>query len=135
MPMSCTNCHAQLKLEEVLLFTHLLSYLTYSLTYSLTSLTSLTYLTYSLTYLTYLTYSLTYSLTSLTYSLTHLPHSLTSLTQTVWVNCYHAYPAGSPFGGRKSSGFGRETHKMMLNHYRHVKNMLISYDKNKLGFF
>ncbi len=53
----------------------------------------------------------------------------------VWVNCYHAYPAGAPFGGRKSSGFGRETHKMMLNHYRHVKNMLISYDKNKLGFF
>jgi len=53
----------------------------------------------------------------------------------VWTNCYHAYPAGAPFGGRKSSGFGRETHKMMLNHYRHVKNILISYDKNKLGFF
>jgi len=53
----------------------------------------------------------------------------------VWVNCYHAYPAGAPFGGYKKSGFGRETHKMMLNHYRNVKNMLISYDKNKLGFF
>lgn len=53
----------------------------------------------------------------------------------VWVNCYHAYPAHAPFGGYKKSGFGRETHKMMLNHYRNVKNMLISYDKNKLGFF
>jgi aldehyde dehydrogenase len=53
----------------------------------------------------------------------------------VWVNCYHAYPAHAPFGGYKKSGFGRETHKIMLNHYRHVKNMLISYDKNKLGFF
>jgi aldehyde dehydrogenase len=53
----------------------------------------------------------------------------------VWVNCYHAYPAHAPFGGYKKSGFGRETHKMMLNHYRQVKNMLISYDKNKLGFF
>lgn len=53
----------------------------------------------------------------------------------VWVNCYHAYPAHAPFGGYKKSGFGRETHKMMLDHYRHTKNMLISYSKNKLGFF
>ena len=53
----------------------------------------------------------------------------------VWVNCYHAYPAHAPFGGYKKSGIGRETHKMMLNHYRQTKNMLISYDKNALGFF
>lgn len=53
----------------------------------------------------------------------------------VWVNCYHAYPAHAPFGGYKKSGFGRETHLMMLNHYRQNKNILISYDKNKLGFF
>ncbi len=53
----------------------------------------------------------------------------------VWVNQYHAYPAGAPFGGYKQSGIGRENHKMMLDHYRQTKNMLISYDKNKLGFF
>ena len=53
----------------------------------------------------------------------------------VWVNCYHAYPAHAAFGGYKKSGFGRENHLMMLNHYRQNKNMLISYDKNKLGFF
>ena len=53
----------------------------------------------------------------------------------VWTNCYHAYPAHAPFGGYKKSGFGRETHKMMLNHYRQTKNMLISYSKQKLGFF
>jgi aldehyde dehydrogenase len=53
----------------------------------------------------------------------------------VWVNCYHAYPAHAPFGGYKKSGFGRETHKMMLNHYFQTKNMLISYAKSKLGFF
>ncbi|WP_103864215.1 aldehyde dehydrogenase family protein [Aquimarina sp. I32.4] len=53
----------------------------------------------------------------------------------VWVNCYHAYPAHAPFGGYKKSGFGRENHAMMLSHYRQTKNMLISYDKNKLGFF
>ena len=38
----------------------------------------------------------------------------------VWTNCYHAYTAHSPFGGYKQSGVGRETHKMMLNHYRPV---------------
>lgn len=53
----------------------------------------------------------------------------------VWVNNYHAYPAHAPFGGYKKSGFGRENHVMMLNYYRQTKNMLISYDKNKLGFF
>lgn len=53
----------------------------------------------------------------------------------VWVNQYHAYPAGAPFGGYKQSGVGRENHKMMLGHYRQSKNMLISYNKNKLGFF
>lgn len=53
----------------------------------------------------------------------------------VWVNCYHLYPAHAPFGGYKKSGFGRETHKMMLNHYRQNKNILISYDKKALGFF
>lgn len=53
----------------------------------------------------------------------------------VWVNCYHAYPAHAPFGGYKKSGYGRENHKMMLDHFRQTKNMLISLDKNKLGFF
>jgi aldehyde dehydrogenase len=53
----------------------------------------------------------------------------------VWVNCYHLYPAHAAFGGYKKSGFGRENHKMMLNHYRQTKNMLVSYDKNAMGFF
>lgn len=53
----------------------------------------------------------------------------------IWCNCFHTYPAHASFGGYKKSGIGRETHKMMLNHYRHTKNMLVSYDKNALGFF
>lgn len=53
----------------------------------------------------------------------------------VWVNQYHSYPAGAPFGGYKQSGIGRENHKMMLDYYRQTKNMLISYSKEKLGFF
>ncbi|HAI77013.1 MAG TPA: aldehyde dehydrogenase, partial [Microscillaceae bacterium] len=53
----------------------------------------------------------------------------------VWVNCYHLYPAHASFGGYKKSGIGRETHKMMLDHYQQTKNMLVSYSKNPLGFF
>nr|WP_256386083.1 aldehyde dehydrogenase family protein [Neorhizobium sp. T7_12] len=53
----------------------------------------------------------------------------------VWINNYHAYPAHAAFGGYKQSGFGRETHKMMLDHYQQTKNMLVSYNPNKLGFF
>ncbi len=53
----------------------------------------------------------------------------------VWTNCYHAYPAGAAFGGYKASGIGRETHKMMLDHYQQTKNLLVSYSPNKLGFF
>ncbi len=53
----------------------------------------------------------------------------------VWVNCYHAYPAHAAFGGYKQSGIGRETHKMMLEHYQQTKNMLVSYSPDKLGFF
>ncbi|MEZ9231737.1 aldehyde dehydrogenase family protein [Vibrio amylolyticus] len=53
----------------------------------------------------------------------------------IWVNCYHAYPAHAAFGGYKKSGIGRETHKMMLDHYQNTKNLLISYDTNPLGFF
>ena len=53
----------------------------------------------------------------------------------VWTNCYHAYPAGAAFGGYKQSGIGRENHKMMLDHYSQTKNLLVSYNPNKLGFF
>ena len=53
----------------------------------------------------------------------------------VWSNCYHLYPAGASFGGYKQSGIGRETHKMMLNHYQQTKNVLVSYDENEMGFF
>ncbi|MDR6620465.1 aldehyde dehydrogenase [Sinomonas atrocyanea] len=53
----------------------------------------------------------------------------------VWVNNYHAYPAHAAFGGYKSSGIGRETHLMMLEHYQQTKNLLVSYAESKLGFF
>src|SRR6266545_2224504 len=53
----------------------------------------------------------------------------------VWTNCYHQYPAGAAFGGYKISGIGRETHKMMLDHYSQTKNLLVDYSTKPLGFF
>jgi aldehyde dehydrogenase len=53
----------------------------------------------------------------------------------VWTNCYHQYPAHAAFGGYKLSGFGRETHKMILEHYQQTKNLLVSYDTHAAGLF
>ena len=53
----------------------------------------------------------------------------------VWTNSYHLYPAHAAFGGYKGSGIGRETHKMMLEHYQQTKNLLISYAPTAMGFF
>jgi aldehyde dehydrogenase len=53
----------------------------------------------------------------------------------VWTNCYHLYPAHAAFGGYKVSGVGRETHKMMLDHYTQTKCLLVSYDPKPLGLF
>jgi aldehyde dehydrogenase len=53
----------------------------------------------------------------------------------VWTNCYHVYPAHAAFGGYKVSGVGRETHKMMLEHYSQTKCLLVSYDPKPLGLF
>ena len=52
-----------------------------------------------------------------------------------WTNSYHVYPAGAAFGGYKESGFGRETHKQMLEHYEQTKNVLVSYSNKSMGFF
>ena len=53
----------------------------------------------------------------------------------VWTNCYHLYPTHAAFGGYKNSGFGRENHKMMLDHYQQTKNLLVSYGTSKLGLY
>ena len=47
-------------------------------------------------------------------------------TGRIWVNTYNAIPAGAPFGGYKQSGIGRETHKVMLDHYSQTKNIMIN---------
>ncbi|MEB6335612.1 aldehyde dehydrogenase family protein [Serratia rhizosphaerae] len=53
----------------------------------------------------------------------------------VWTNCYHAYPAHAAFGGYKLSGIGRETHKMVLEHYQQTKCLLVSYSDKAQGLF
>lgn len=56
-------------------------------------------------------------------------------TGRMWVNTYNELPAHTPFGGYKKSGIGRETHKMMLEHYSQHKNIFISLSESKRGFF
>ena len=56
-------------------------------------------------------------------------------TGRVWVNCYNRLPAGAPFGGYKTSGIGRETHKMMLDAYTQVKNIFISTREEREGMY
>ena len=56
-------------------------------------------------------------------------------TGRMWVNNYNTLPAHAPFGGYKKSGIGRETHKMMLEHYSQKKNIFISFTEAKLGLY
>ncbi|MDR1834892.1 MAG: aldehyde dehydrogenase family protein [Fusobacteriaceae bacterium] len=56
-------------------------------------------------------------------------------TGRMWVNTYNSIPAGSPFGGYKASGIGRETHKVILEHYTQMKNIMINLSEAPSGFY
>lgn len=56
-------------------------------------------------------------------------------TGRMWVNTYNSIPAGTPFGGYKQSGLGRETHKVILDHYTQIKNILINLSESPSGFY
>ena len=56
-------------------------------------------------------------------------------TGRMWVNTYNSIPEGAPFGGYKTSGIGRETHKVMLEHYTQTKNILINLSEVPSGFY
>ena len=56
-------------------------------------------------------------------------------TGRMWVNTYNAIPAGAPFGGYKDSGVGRETHKVILDHYTQMKNIMINLAETPSGFY
>lgn len=56
-------------------------------------------------------------------------------TGRMWVNTYNAIPEGAPFGGYKASGIGRETHKVILDHYTQMKNIMINLSEAPSGFY
>ena len=56
-------------------------------------------------------------------------------TGRMWVNTYNSIPAGAPFGGYKTSGVGRETHKVILEHYTQMKNIFINLKEEPSGFY
>ena len=56
-------------------------------------------------------------------------------TGRMWVNTYNQIPEGSPFGGYKESGIGRETHKVILEHYTQMKNIMITLSEAPSGFY
>lgn len=47
---------------------------------------------------------------------------------TVWVNCYDVFDPAAPFGGFKSSGFGRELGERGLDPYLETKTVTVSLD-------
>jgi len=44
---------------------------------------------------------------------------------TVLINTYNVYDTAAPFGGYKSSGFGREMSAYALDHYTQVKSVWV----------
>ena len=56
-------------------------------------------------------------------------------TGRMWVNTYNSIPEGAPFGGYKTSGIGRETHKVILEHYTQMKNIMINLGEVPTGFY
>jgi acyl-CoA reductase-like NAD-dependent aldehyde dehydrogenase len=47
---------------------------------------------------------------------------------TVWVNTYNRYDPGSPFGGFKQSGFGRDLGERALEEYTQTKSVWVALD-------
>jgi acyl-CoA reductase-like NAD-dependent aldehyde dehydrogenase len=45
---------------------------------------------------------------------------------SVWVNTYNAFDSGTPFGGYKQSGFGRDLGSYALEQYTNVKSVWVS---------
>lgn len=56
-------------------------------------------------------------------------------TGRIWVNTYNTFPAGASFGGYKDSGIGRETHKVILDHYSQMKNIIINLSDKPSGMY
>jgi len=47
---------------------------------------------------------------------------------TVWINCYDDFDMAAPFGGFKTSGWGREKGEYALENYTEVKCVMMPVD-------
>ncbi|WP_420827908.1 aldehyde dehydrogenase family protein [Macrococcus brunensis] len=56
-------------------------------------------------------------------------------TGRVWINTYNQIPAGSPFGGYKKSGIGRETYRETIRNYQQVKGIYIDLTDKPKGLY
>ena len=56
-------------------------------------------------------------------------------TGTVWVNRYYNVKMGTPLGGYKQSGFGREFAHEILDAYTITKSVVINLAEGKMGIF
>jgi len=45
---------------------------------------------------------------------------------SVWINTYNAFDSGSPFGGYKQSGFGRDLGQDALDQYTNTKSVWVA---------
>jgi aldehyde dehydrogenase (NAD+) len=57
-----------------------------------------------------------------------LAHRMAAAIQagSVWINTYNAFDSGSPFGGYKQSGFGRDLGSYALDQYTNVKSVWVA---------
>ncbi|MAG31312.1 MAG: betaine-aldehyde dehydrogenase [Deltaproteobacteria bacterium] len=55
-------------------------------------------------------------------------HSLAARIKagTVWINCWNAFDPGSPWGGYRQSGWGRETGRLGAEQYTEVKSVWVN---------
>ena len=53
----------------------------------------------------------------------------------VWVNCYKRFHPGSPFGGIKDSGYGREMGHFAMHEYTEPKSVWVNFDAKLPVFY
>jgi acyl-CoA reductase-like NAD-dependent aldehyde dehydrogenase len=53
----------------------------------------------------------------------------------VWINCYKRFHPGSPFGGLKDSGYGREMGHFAMHEYTEPRSVWVNYDAKLPVFY
>ena len=53
----------------------------------------------------------------------------------IWINCYKRFHPGSPFGGIKDSGYGREMGHFAMHEYTEPKSVWVNVDAKLPVFY